>query len=453
MAEKRERISTISPVRPVLQLADIAKVEAEKAVLASVFHHPDLFPVLNDLLQPSDFFTLFHGYVWYAFEQLSGRNEGLDFLTVGNELDKRGLNDAARLVELTTAAPDISNAENYAQIVRDASLRVRIINAAIRISSYVMDNPQAATEQIIDESNRLLFEATEQRADSGSSLIEVASSEMSRIEAILHGELPEGIPTGFHNLNALLHVYAPGELVVLAGAEGMGKTTMLLSKIRNELKIGKNILMFTLEMSKAEIVRILAAMESGIPKDVLKVGTLSQGEWGRYVKAMGDISRWPLFIVDEYPTLSPLQLQRRLRKLETTEAIKFDLVVSDGLWLMEANEPSEQRFRDVAVITRDLITIGRRFNVPVLVTHQYNAEAHKRNDKKPSVYDVAESAAVRRNAQIILGLYRDVFYGIETLQDVTQLFILKDRNGTAQGKTVDYLFNRGFNRYEEVNRG
>lgn len=448
--DKRERISTIQPAQPVMQMADLANINAEKAVLATVLHQPDIYPVLADMLQPSDFFTLFHGYVWFAFEQLSAANQGIDMLTVSDELEKRGILDINRLAELTAAAPSVDNAETYARMVRDASIKVRIVNAASRMITNIGDNPTHSVEQVIDDCNRLLFQASEQRAESGSSLVEIASAEVGRIENIINGEKPEGVETGYNHLNHVLHVFAPGELVILAGAEGMGKTTMLLSIIRNLLKSGKRVLMFTLEMSKAEIVRILAAMESGIPKDTLKVGSLTQGEWARYLAAMGDISRWPLYVIDEYPTLTPLQLQRRLRKIETIENYKFDLVVSDGLWLMEANEATQHRFTDVASITRDLITIGRQFSVPLLVTHQYNGEAHKRNTKTPTVYDLAESAAVRRNAQIVLGLYREKYYGIEPVRDITQAFILKDRNGTAQGKIVDFSFNHGFNRYEEI---
>lgn len=448
MLAKRERVANAQPLVPAFQISDIANVKAERAVIASVFHQPDLFPVLDEIVQPQDFFTLFNGMIWHSFGEITANNMLIDLITVGDVLEKRGMNDTVRLVELTTGAPTLDNAENYARMVRDAGVKIRILKAGCDIVTHVMQNRLASVEELTDESNRLLFNATEQRGETESSLMSIAHSEMNRIEGILNGEAVQGIETGFDNLNRLLHVYAPGELVILAGSEGMGKTTMLLSQIRRLLKAGKRILLFTLEMSKEEIVRVLTAMESMIPKDVLKTGSLSQIQWADYVKAMGIVSTWNLHVIDEYPALTPLQLRRKLRKLIATEGGAFDMICVDGLWLMEATEPTKERPRDVFLITRDLIEIGRNFAVPVIITHQYNADI--KGADKPSVFHLAESAAVRRNAQIIIGLWRDSYYGIASDRDVTKGYLLKDRNGTAQGKSVEYTFLANYNRYEEL---
>jgi replicative DNA helicase len=232
---------------------------------------------------------------------------------------------------------------------------------------------------------------------------------------------------------------------VLAGGEGMGKTTWGLSNVRNVVKAGKRAAVFTLEMSQEEIIRIFTSMETGIYKSVLKQFTLSDYQWKLFTKAAGDISNWPLEIVDDFPTLTPVQLRRKLRTL--TQKADMDLVVIDGLWLMEASEPAKNdRPRDVFTIMRDLNQIARDFNVPILITHQYNASINGK--KYPSIYELSESAGVRRNAQVVWGLHRPSYYDRDNVDDATKLYILKDRNGVNVGADVPFLYNKDNSSYE-----
>jgi replicative DNA helicase len=261
-----------------------------------------------------------------------------------------------------------------------------------------------------------------------------------------------GLPTGYQQLDHLHGGAARGEVVVVGGGEGMGKTTFMLNIVRNAAILGLRVAIFTLEMMRKEIGLNFSAMEAAIPKATLKNFALDEAQWSRFVKASGIIAGWGIDIIDEYPSLTPIQLRRRLRKLRLTKGI--DIVLVDGLWLMEDSDSKvTERPRAVGNIMRDLVQIARDFNVALYITHQYNGDAwgRREDDKRPKLHDFAESAGVRRNAQVIWGLYRDDYYGIESLAKTTELHILKDRNGSgAQGQVIDFSFDTYRTLFQEI---
>lgn len=447
---KRDRvapqiINMNTPLDPTWSLAD---ERAEEAVIGSVFQKPELYPVLAEILQPADFFFLKNGYIWHACEQLSNAGQGIDLVTVATKMEQlkspiQGeelIRDLARMIE---AAPDTTNAEQYARAVFAVSLRLRLMNSANEIKSVASDKT-ASIDDVIDQCDHLIYKATNRHAETRTDAKSIMADYWTRVETMRNGGINPGILTGFHQLDEQCGGLYPGEVTVLAGSEGMGKTTWALSAARNIAKSGKRVAIFTLEMAQEEIIRAFTAMETGIFKSVLKAFTLSDYQWGLFVKAAGDIAKWPMEIVDEFPTLTPVQCRRKLRKLMNGGDI--DVVIIDGLWLMESSEPTNERFRDVTVIMRDLNLIARDFNVPVLITHQYNADVNK--SKYPTVFHLSESAGVRRNAQMIWGLHRASFYDRESVDDATSLYSLKDRNGGSVGTKLPFIYNTNYSRYE-----
>jgi replicative DNA helicase len=297
---------------------------------------------------------------------------------------------------------------------------------------------------LIDASDHLLYKATNRHAETRTDTKSIMDNYWTKVETMRDASINPAIPTGFAQLDEQCGGLYPGEVTVLAGSEGMGKTTWALSAGRNMVKAGKRVAVFTLEMTQEEIIRTFTAMETGIFKNVLKQYTLSDYQWGLFTKAAGDIANWPMEIVDEFPTLTPIQCRRKLRKLMNNGDI--DVVIIDGLWLMEASEPTGERFRDVSVIMRDLNLIARDFNVPILITHQYNAQIDGK--KHPTVFFLSESAGVRRNAQMIWGLHRASFYDRDSVDDTTSLYSLKDRNGGSVGAKWPFIYNQSHSRYE-----
>lgn len=422
--------------------------QAEAAVLGAVLREPETYASVSEIVEDAEFSLVFNGYVWKAFERITERGADIDLLTVADELDaqKQLAPDALdRLSDYMSNAPRAHSAEVYAAIIHDNAMRLRVCQAAERMKQVAMDKKTyRLSESMVDECNRLLFEATDQNArEADTHMRDIVGEYYETVErAMVTGER-RGIQTGLSNLDDLLRGAVPGELTVVAGAEGMGKTTFMMSVARSMARRGYGLAIFTLEMSREEIARILIGMESGIAKRALKALDLTDRQWQQFVDASGVVGNWDLHVIDEFPQLTPIQLRRRLRTLIDAQKQRIDAVIIDGLWLMEPTDRVPERHTAVGNITRDLITVARDFHVPIYITHQYNGKAHERNDKRPKMHDLAESAGVRRNAQVILGMYRDSYYGTNEDDDdgVTELHCMKDRNGSgAQGRLIKFFF-------------
>lgn len=439
---KRERIAPLRIVKsedmPALSLAND---RAELALIGSVFHQPDLYPALADMVQPADFFSLTRGWVWWAIEQVY---PNVDNLTVAEALkgkipDQEGLDRLINTAIVET--PDIQNAETYARLVRESAVRIRIFNATENMRQALFG--EASLDAQIDACNTLLFQASEQYAG------QMDTSAMAIMQELWNGMdsgqgAGRGCPTGFRRLDEMLQRIYIGEIALLVGHPGMGKTAVLLSIIRNVLNAGRRVVMFSLDnMPKVDMGRILMGMETGIHKSALLENRLTPDQHRLFAQAAGKISEWKLDVIDEYTALTPTQLRRRLRRLFRDHG-EIDLVVVDGLWLMRADEPTGDRPIDLHMITHALMDMARQeFGVPMLIAHQYNQDAKGRSNKKPIINDVAESAAVQRNIPLILGMYRETYYDRDSTNDITQLYVLKDRKRGKQGESVDFIYDRG----------
>ncbi len=449
---KRRRVGgVVIPLEQRRTPDQLAAADAEAALLGAVLRDAKVYASVSELLQPADFFLLWHGFVWYAFEQIAGRGAVIDLVSVSDELEAQkqlGADGTHRLAMLAGGTPSAYSAETYARIVRDAAMRLRVVRAAGAMVDAAFDRQKYRdAEAFIDACNQVLFEATDQVIQRESTQLNaIVERYFEEAESAYTSGTRRGISSGFGNLDELLRGAVAGELTVVAGAEGMGKTTFVLGLARNMAKAGKGVAIFTLEMAKEEITRIFIGMESGLPKRALKAFDFTAEQWTKFVAGAGVFGSWNVQVIDEFPSLTPIQLRRRLRTLVQAQGERVDAVIIDGLWLMEDTFGAQERHEAVRNITRDLIQVARDFNVPIYITHQYNGDAYKRNEKRPQLHDLAESAGVRRNAQVVLGLYRDSYYNVQNFRDVTELHILKDRNGSgAQGRHIDFLFDSDHN--------
>jgi replicative DNA helicase len=443
--ERREKVSTNTRVIEAARRFDASAQEPmaewhnEHAVLGAVLLRPKFFPLLANILQAGDFYEMGNGFIWHAYEELNVQGNPIDFRSVADFLDAEGKFEVKaealveRLAKTANACPNPDHAEYYAQKVREAALRGRVI-VACHDSIQDSENRGLSIDALVNNVNARMFKATEQYYERPTAARILASKFYDHVEEVQDGK-SGSVLSGFKQLDALISFY-PQEVTVFAGCAGMGKTTWVLSAIRRMCMAGKRIALFTLEMSAdKDVMRALTAIHSGIAKRGLKNGDLTPAQRALFTKSIGEIGGWPLHIIDEFQNLTPTQLHRKLSYLMSQEPL--DLVVIDGLWLMQPDSKSkENRPQDVANIMRALNNIAFELGIPILITHQLRRDM----DNKPTLTDLAESAGAERNAQVVMALYRDGYRFGDATNPEAEIHILKDRNGDGTGKVVNIIY-------------
>ena len=432
--------------------------EAEEAVLGAILSNPGAWFGIAAFLQQDDFFLLRHRWIWEAMQRISERNENLDFLTVGEELAQLGhleeTGGTAWLIRLINNTPTSVHAEVYGHIVQRAALRRRLLAAAESIRGVAMDEQQTI-ESVIEQSEALVFEATENRTRRDLQPISAALSEYyERIEyLILHQDRPLGLPTGFRAIEQLLGGMQNSDLLVFAGRPGMGKTSFMLSVVLNVARFGTGaqkprIALFTMEMGVEQIVQRLVSMETGINMQQLRLGQVSQQEQARLTEAMGRLSELEIFI-DDTPALNPLELRAKCRRMHLENGI--DLILVDYMQLMNAGGAYENnRVQEISYISRSLKELARELNVPVLSAAQLSRAVEQRQDKRPQLRDLRESGSIEQDADIVMFLYRDEVYNeVTEIPGQADIIVAKHRNGLTG--TISLFFDKTITRFRDVN--
>lgn len=427
--------------------------EAEEAVIGAVLANGSLMGLLAGALQPEDFFILRHRYIWEAMRSLYEQKQAIDALTVLAAL-KECKRDAdvggfATMTQLVNSAPFSSHVEAYADMVKRAAIRRRLLAASDKIKGLSLDT-EKTVEEALDLSARALTEVqTEALRDENVSFYQEISDYYSLVERLMNNpNAVVGIPTGFTELDRMLLGLQAPDLLIIAGRPGMGKSSFQLSVAMNVMKTGKRVAMFTLEMSRRQLAQRAASLEAGINLKTLREGKLSPAEWGRFVKTMGEVSKLP-FLLNEKGQLTPDQLRAQLYKWQAEHG-KIDVVMVDYLQLMsggKAYKPSD-RVQEVGYISRELKSIAKEFNVPLLAAAQLSREVEKRGEKKgkPILSDLRDSGAIEQDADIVMFLYRDEVYNEATeFPNQADVIIAKHRNG-ATG-TISLYFEKTLTKF------
>ena len=439
-SEHQERSTPFSP-------------EAEEAVLGAILSNPGAWFGIASFLQQDDFFLLRHRWIWEAMQRISERNENLDFLTVGEELAQLGhleeTGGTAWLIRLINNTPTSVHAEVYGRIVQRAALRRRLLAAAESIRGVALDEQQTI-ESVIEQSEALVFEATENRTRRDLLPISVAISDYyERIEYLIrHSDTPLGLPTGFRAVEQLLGGMQRSDLLVFAGRPGMGKTSFMLSVVLNVARLGSRVALFTMEMSVEQIVQRLVSMETGINMQQLRLGQVSPQEQGRLLEAMGRLSDLQIYI-DDTPALNPLELRAKCRRMHLEHGI--DLILVDYMQLMNAGGAYENnRVQEISYISRSLKELARELNVPLLSAAQLSRAVEQRQDKRPQLRDLRESGSIEQDADIVMFLYRDEVYNEATdIPGQADIIVAKHRNGPTG--TISLFFDKTITRFRDVN--
>lgn len=428
----------------VLQLQSDAipgEPELEEFLIAKAFENPDVFPALIDRLKPEDFFLTRALYIWRAMELVDSRGEPIELVAVKEELEKHALTEKQSALDavggldglMTVASKrfDIPlSVEAIAHVILSMAKRRRLIDFGHEITGIALQRDKSVDELAIHIEKRVADVLETVTRQDERTLPEAVTEYFNYLEGII-GTGQVGLPTGFKSLDCLSYGMFPGEVSILAGHAGMGKTAVANSIICNLCETGARVALFPLEMSEHEIVRWLIARVAKVNVAKLKNGTIDGKEWQRVVSAIGAIGTWKLEIQDDLPGMTPLQFKRRMNRLNRQG--KIDAAFIDGLWLMNSDEPEDgngpkdtnQIMRSLAEIVKPKTGLG----IPLWITHQFNQDTKKRKDKRPQLTDLQYGGA--KDAHNVYGLFRwDYFRKREGYRfEPTELHVLKSRSG------------------------
>ena len=426
--------------------------EAEEAVIGSILINPEAYYDVAQFLQGDDFYIHRHRWIWEAFVRLHERRAPIDFLTVTEELDQMGqlaeVGGPAYLTALINNVPTSLHAEAYGRIVEETAIRRRMIGAANQIAKLAYQQ-DIGINAVMDEAEKAIFGVSERRLTRDLQPIKhVLSDFYDRIDQLAsRDEETFGVPTGFIDLDRLLAGMQPSDFLIIAGRPGMGKTAFILSTAKNAAQIHKkHVAIFSLEMSNEQLVQRLIAQETGIDSQRLRTGKLNEDEWAIFTHAIEVLSDTQIFL-DDTPSLTPLQLRTKCRRLHME--YRLDLILVDYLQLMSGGIRIENRVQEVSYISRNLKMLARELNVPVLAAAQLSRAVEQRADKEPVLSDLRESGSLEQDSDVVMFIHRPEMYDQDTLkQNIAQIKIAKHRNGPVG--TIELVFRSKLAKFENA---
>jgi replicative DNA helicase len=423
---------------------------AEQSVLGGMLLSKDAIADVLEILRERDFYRPAHELIYDAVLDLYGRGEPADAITVSAELTKRG--DIARaggapyLHTLISSVPTAANASYYAKIVREHAIMRRLVEAGTKIVQLGY-NVEGEVDDAVDQAQAEVYAVTERRtSEDYVQLATLLPEALDEIEAIQKGTAIEGIKSGFRDLDLLTHGFHPGNMIILAARPAVGKSTLGLDIARYaSIHDGKTSVIFSLEMSRSEITMRMLSAEARVGLNNIRSGQLSDEEWSKLARRMGEISAAPLFI-DDSPNLSMMEIRAKARRLKQRHDLK--LIVIDYLQLMTSGKRVENRQQEVSEFSRHLKLMAKELNVPVIAISQLNRSPEQRSDKKPLLSDLRESGSIEQDADVVILLHRDDMYDSQNRSGEADLIIAKHRNG--QTKTITVAAQLHFARFADM---
>ncbi|WP_280468814.1 replicative DNA helicase [Nocardia cyriacigeorgica] len=379
---------------------------AEQSVLGGMLLSKDAIADVIEALRPGDFYRPAHQAIYDTILDLYGRGEPADPVTVAAGLDRRGelkrIGGAPYLVTLTQTVPTAANAGYYAEIVAEKAILRRLVEAGTRIVQYGYAGADGQDiAEVVDRAQAEVYEVTERRTtEDFLPLEELLQPTMDEIDSIAsRGGISLGVPTGFTELDELTNGLHPGQMIIVAARPGVGKSTLGMDFMRScSIKHGLASVIFSLEMSRTEIVMRLLSAEAKIKLGDMRSGRMSDDDWTKLARRMSEISEAPLF-VDDSPNLTMMEIRAKARRLKQRHDLK--LVVVDYLQLMTSGKKVESRQQEVSDFSRNLKLLAKELEVPVIAISQLNRGPEQRTDKRPMVSDLRESGCLPASARIL----------------------------------------------------
>jgi replicative DNA helicase len=406
---------------------------SEQSILGAILLDKDAIITVSEIIKPEDFYKEAHKIIYESMLKLSNKGEPIDMITLPEELKKQGyLNDVggmSYITSLSTIVPTTLNVKYYADIVKEkSSLRKLLKLSGDLISLGYSDSVKV--EDILEKAEKGIFDISQEKAsDDFKSINTVLMDTYDMIEKLYTNKSEViGLTTGFKDLDKKINGLQKTDLILLAARPAMGKTAFSLNLVQNAaLKGNASVAVFSLEMSKEQLVQRMLATQSHVDLKKIKTGALDENDWPRVIEAMAVLSNSKIYI-DDTPAIKISELRSKCRKLKIEKGLDFIMI--DYLQLMEGEGGNESRQQEISKISRSLKVIAKELDCPIVALSQLSRAPEQRSDHRPMLSDLRESGAIEQDADIVMFLYRDEYYHPDSeLKNIGEVIIGKNRHG------------------------
>jgi replicative DNA helicase len=429
--------------QPEIEHLPPQNVEAEELILGGILLDAEAIGRVTDLLKPDAFYLSAHQEIYRAALALHAQGSPTDLMCITAWLQDQSLLDKVggqgKLTQLVDRTVSAVNVDQYAALIKDKYLRRQLIKAANEVVHGAYDTSKKL-ELVLDQAEQKIFSVTQDRVRQGlTATEEILASTFAELEQRSLGEVLPGLSCGFYDLDAMTQGFQRSDLVIVAGRPSMGKTALSVQIARQISEIHRTgVAIFSLEMSKEQLVQRLLASESGIDSNYLRAGRIHESQWEPLSRAIGTLSQLPIYI-DDSPNPSVNEIRSSARRLQAERPEGLGLIMLDYLQLMGGGDGTEGRVQELSKITRSLKGLARELHVPIIALSQLSRGVEARTNKRPLMSDLRESGAIEQDADLIVLLYRDDYYNPDSPEKgVCELILAKHRNGPVG--TVKLLF-------------
>ncbi|MDY3031940.1 MAG: replicative DNA helicase [Clostridia bacterium] len=408
--------------------------EAEQSVIGGILSNaPSCVGDAVEILKPSDFYFAQHAIIFKVITELFNENSAIDFVTVANRLSRDDKLDTVGgteyLKNAATGVPTTRNVAYYSNIVREKSILRNLIACSERISDMAY-NAADKPDKILEQAEQLIFDVSSDREQND--IMRISDVLYTSYQQLVEDSQNEGgitgLSTGFHELNRRTGGFHGGELILIAGRPGMGKSSFAVN-IAEYVSISekKTVAIFNLEMPKEQIVNRILCSQALVNSHKIRAGEMEPDDWRKIGEIVNKVELAPMYI-DDTASITVSQIRAKCRRLKQTQNLA--MVVIDYLQLMQSSGRTDSRQQEIAEISRSLKILAKELDVPVIALSQLSRASESRSDKRPMLSDLRESGAIEQDADMVMFLYRDDYYNKDTEEkNIAECIVAKNRSG------------------------
>ena len=429
-------------------------LEAEMAVLGSMLLDEDAISISCESLDTNSFYRDTHQKIFASMLDLYNANKAVDLITLTDQLKRDGILEeiggVSFLTALANSVPTSANISHYVSIVKEKSILRTLINNATKIVGLCYES-DGNIDEVVDTAERFIFEVSERKLQGGFlHLKEIVKDSIEAIDKLYQKKAHvTGIPTGYIDFDIKTAGLQPSDLIVIAGRPSMGKSALALGIAEYAGVVEKvPLAMFSLEMSKEQLVQRMLCAHARVDAHKVRTGYLAISDWPRLTAAAGKLSEAPIFI-DDTPAISVMELRAKARRLKAHQDIQ--LIILDYLQLMRGSSNAENRQQEISEISRSLKALARELHVPIVAISQLSRAVEARTDHRPQLSDLRESGAIEQDADVVVLLLREEYYNPSSEnQGVAEVMIAKQRNGPVGSLKLAFI--KEYTRFENIAR-